>query len=209
MTNEQTAEALIYALCESLETQNAGDTEFERGMRTAAKRIRKEFGAAERAAPAEPMDRDAVALARYKVVPAHESMFHRFAVVAGDGKQQLYLGREVECQNMARKFAGAFLDGAFYRAHAAAPQPPAPQEPADALPTYTDDLELRYAEACEERDHLRELLKKPPTPAATADALDAALDAFEQKQRGIPQAHIAAALVAELRAALAAQRGAA
>ena len=65
----------------------------------------------------KPTPTDAVALARYKVVPAHESMFHRFAVVAGDGKQQLYLGREVECENMARKFAGAFLDGAFYQAN--------------------------------------------------------------------------------------------
>lgn len=54
-----------------------------------------------------------LAVVRYKVVPAHESMFHRWAVVAGDGSQQLYLGREVECENMARKFAGAFLDGAF------------------------------------------------------------------------------------------------
>ena len=69
-------------------------------------------------------DVDAIALARYKVVPAHESMFHRFAVVAGDGKQQLYLGREVECENMARKFAGAFLDGAFYQSNIA-PTPPA------------------------------------------------------------------------------------
>ena len=67
----------------------------------------------------KPTPTDAVALARYKVVPAHESMFHRFAVVAGDGKQQLYLGREVECENMARKFAGAFLDGAFYQANIA------------------------------------------------------------------------------------------
>lgn len=50
-----------------------------------------------------------LAVARYKVVPAHESMFHRWAVVAGDGAQQLYLGREVECENMARKFAGAFF----------------------------------------------------------------------------------------------------
>ena len=65
----------------------------------------------------KPTPTDAVALARYKVVPAHESMFHRFAVVAGDGKQQLYLGREVECENMARKFVGAFLDGAFYQAN--------------------------------------------------------------------------------------------
>ena len=68
-------------------------------------------------AVAGPDDIDAIALTRYKVVPAHESMFHRFAVVAGDGKQQLYLGREVECENMARKFAGAFLDGAFYQAN--------------------------------------------------------------------------------------------
>lgn len=68
-------------------------------------------------------DVDAIALARYKVVPAHESMFHRFAVVAGDGKQQLYLGREVECENMARKFAGAFLDGAFYQSNIATTPP--------------------------------------------------------------------------------------
>lgn len=77
-------------------------------------------------APAGGVDDDvnAVALARYKVAPAHESMFHRFAVVAGDGKQQLYLGREAECENMARKLAGAFLDGAFYQSNIA-PTPPA------------------------------------------------------------------------------------
>ena len=61
--------------------------------------------------PHEQMD--VMALARYKVMPSHESMLHRHAVVAGDGSQQLYIGREVECENMARKFAGAFLDGAF------------------------------------------------------------------------------------------------
>ena len=61
----------------------------------------------------EPVDIDKIASERYKVVPSHDSMFHRWAVVAGDGTQQLYIGREVECQNMARKFAGAFLDGAF------------------------------------------------------------------------------------------------
>lgn len=61
----------------------------------------------------EPVNLDQIAVERYKVVPAHESMFHRWAVVAGNGTQQLYVGREVECQNMARKFAGAFLDGAY------------------------------------------------------------------------------------------------
>ncbi|WP_422846919.1 hypothetical protein ACOYR4_13175 [Acidovorax sp. M14] len=86
-------------------------------------------------APAGGMDDDvdAIALARYKVVPAHESMFHRFAVVAGDGKQQLYLGREVECENMARKFAGAFLDGAFYQANIA------PTQPAQAADSVLED----------------------------------------------------------------------
>lgn len=61
--------------------------------------------------PHEQMD--VMALARYKVMPSHESMLHRHVVVAGDGSQQLYIGREAECENMARKFAGAFLDGAF------------------------------------------------------------------------------------------------
>lgn len=71
---------------------------------------------------------------RYKVVPSHESMFHRWAVVAGTGTQQLYLGREVECQNMARKFAGAFLDGAFVAMQQAAPQPaPAPLSEREAF----------------------------------------------------------------------------
>ncbi len=79
---------------------------------------------------AQGMEQDAaieqMATGRYKVVSSHESMFHRWAVVAGTGAQQLYLGRKVECENMARKFAGAFLDGAFYQSQiAAAPQPPA------------------------------------------------------------------------------------
>ena len=62
-----------------------------------------------------------MAIDRYKVVPSHESMFHRWAVVADDGAQQLYIGREGECQNMARKFMGAFLDGAFVAMQNAAP----------------------------------------------------------------------------------------
>ena len=62
-----------------------------------------------------------MAVDRYKVVPSHESMFHRWAVVAGNGTQQLYLGQESECQNMARKFISAFLDGAFVAMQNAAP----------------------------------------------------------------------------------------
>jgi len=83
--------------------------------------------AASAGAVAGPDDIDAIALTRYKVVHSHDSMFHRFAVVAGDGKQQLYLGRETECQNMTRKFAGAFLDGAFYQSQIAAAPTPAAQ----------------------------------------------------------------------------------
>lgn len=83
-----------------------------------------------------PEEIDRMAADRYKVVPSHESMFHRWAVVAG-GTQQLYLGREVECQNMARKFAGAFLDGAFVAMQQAAPQPaPAAQGDAEDAARY-------------------------------------------------------------------------
>ncbi|SFB22884.1 hypothetical protein [Delftia tsuruhatensis] len=89
--------------------------------------------------PHEQMD--AMALARYKVVPSHASMLWSHAVVAGDGAQQLYVGREVECQNMARKFAGAFLDGAFaFHSMAAAPTAPqAPAQEAPAAPTLVGD----------------------------------------------------------------------
>lgn len=101
-------------------------------------------------AVAGPDDIDAIALTRYKVAPAHESMFHRFAVVAGDGKQQLYLGRETECQNMTRKFAGAFLDGAFYQSQiAAAPTYAAPQPAPVAQGDAEDAARYRYW-----RDHM-------------------------------------------------------
>lgn len=73
-----------------------------------------------------------MAVDRYKVVPSHESMFHRWAVVAGNGTQQLYIGREVECLNMARKFAGAFLDGAFVAMQNVTPAHPAEGVPAQA-----------------------------------------------------------------------------
>lgn len=80
-----------------------------------------------------PESIEQLAVARYKVAPAHESMFHRWAVVAGDGEQQLYLGREVECENMARKFAGAFLDGAFVFHSMLAAAPTHPAAPADSV----------------------------------------------------------------------------
>ena len=81
-----------------------------------------------------------MAVERYKVVPSHESMFHRWAVVAGNGTQQLYIGREVECLNMARKFTGAFLDGAFLAMQNTAPAHPAEGVPAQAVELEVDDL---------------------------------------------------------------------
>ena len=91
--------------------------------------------------PHEQMD--AMALDRYKVVPSNASMLWSHAVVAGDGTQQLYVGREVECQNMVRKFAGAFLDGAFaFHSTAAAPTAQAaPALEAPAAPEVTAALD--------------------------------------------------------------------
>ena len=97
---------------------------YEEGKRQAARK-------AEPVAADYPHEQmDALALAHYKVVPSDQSMFWRHAVVAGDGQRHLYNGSEVDCQNMARKFAGAFLDGAFaFHSRFTAPQ----AQPADAL----------------------------------------------------------------------------
>lgn len=101
---------------------------------------------AARSAPAAPVPQsiEQMAVDRYKVVPSHESMFHRWAVVAGNGTQQLYIGREGECQNMARKFMGAFLDGAFV-----AMQNAAPAHPAEGVPA--QDWQDAVAEAAQAR----------------------------------------------------------
>ena len=85
-------------------------------MQRAADEIDRLRAALEQPVEQEPVawqSIEAMAVQRYKVVPAHDSMFYRHAVVAGDGTQQLYIGRETECENIARRFAGAFLDGAY------------------------------------------------------------------------------------------------
>lgn len=57
----------------------------------------------------------------------------------------------------------------------------APTEPNSDLPTYTDDLELRYVEACEERDHLRAVLRaQSPAQAPVAQAVQA-VELIEQE----------------------------
>ncbi|WP_314324409.1 hypothetical protein [Comamonas aquatica] len=87
--------------------------------------LRKPAAAPPAVQAAVPEAIEQMAVDRYKVVPSHESMFHRWAVVAGNGTQQLYIGREGECQNMARKFMGAFLDGSFVAMQNAATAHPA------------------------------------------------------------------------------------
>lgn len=107
-----------------------------------------EAGASQAEVQAEPVaddypheQMDALALARYKVVPSDQSMYWRHAVVAGDGQQHIYNGSEVDCQNMARKFAGAFLDGAFaFHERRTAPQ----AQPSDALDAETTKKAARY-----------------------------------------------------------------
>lgn len=70
--------------------------------------------------PHEAMDK--LATDRYRVGSAGAGTLHRYAVRAGDGEQELYRGSESDCQNVARKLAGAFLDGGLaFQAMLAAP----------------------------------------------------------------------------------------
>ena len=82
--------------------------------------------------PHEAMDK--LATDRYRVGSASAGTLHRYAVRAGDGEQELYRGSESDCQNVARKLAGAFLDGGLaFQAMLAAPiaqtAPQAEQQP--------------------------------------------------------------------------------
>ena len=86
----------------------------------ALKEIRTMLSAAPQAQPEqhpfphEGMDK--VALDRYKVAKSISTIWP-YSVAAGDGNQELFHGSESTCKHVARKLAGAFLDGAFY-AHA-------------------------------------------------------------------------------------------
>jgi len=72
--------------------------------------------------PHEEMD--ALATARFKVGASSWSVMP-FAVRAGDGDQEIYRGSKSDCESVARKLAGAFLDGgiALIAMLAAAPAP--------------------------------------------------------------------------------------
>lgn len=78
-------------------------------------------------APAEPTAHDhekfdAIALDRYRVVPT-KSGFWGYAVQVGDSTAEVYKGHKRDCELVARRMAGAFLDGAFLASQAATPAP--------------------------------------------------------------------------------------
>ncbi len=54
---------------------------------------------------------DMMAAERFKVVPT-SSGFWPYSVRAGDGEQELYKGHKRDCEIVARRMTGAFLDGA-------------------------------------------------------------------------------------------------
>ena len=142
---------------------------------------------ASRRAPAVPVPQsiEQMAVDRYKVVPSHSSMFYPCAVVAGDGQQQLYIGREGECQNMARKFMGAFLDGAFV-----AMQNATPAYPAEGVPAQCPNInEPRgcWRVACQLGGKCREPERSATQPAAQglAALTPAARDVLVERKRQI------------------------
>lgn len=53
---------------------------------------------------------DAIALARFKVLPT-TSGYWGWCIKAGDGEAELYKGHKSDCELVARRMVGAFLDG--------------------------------------------------------------------------------------------------
>ncbi len=142
-----------WAACRDAETIGEEAEDWAFGNSTANSRMIDAQQAAPKQEAQEPGEIpesiERMATGRYKVVPSHESMFHRWAVVAGSGTQQLYLGSEVECQNMARKFAGAFLDGAFVTMQSTSPNPaPAPLSEQDPLQGAANWLAQAHGQFC-------------------------------------------------------------
>lgn len=111
-----------------------------------------------------------IAKGRYKVIQSDQSMFWRFAVVAGDGTQQLYIGREMECRAMADKFTGAFLDGAFMHQKLS---DTVSAEPVNAR--LLDALKLAH-------DHMRLYIPHYAKGWNVFDACDSAIAAAEAQQ---------------------------
>lgn len=59
---------------------------------------------------------DAIALSRFKVEQTDSNIWG-WCVRAGDGTQEIYKGRKSDCEAVARRLIGAFLDGGIL-AHA-------------------------------------------------------------------------------------------
>jgi hypothetical protein len=109
--------------------------------------------------PHEAMD--VIATSRYQVVASGSGPLSRYYVRAGDGKCELYRGGKSDCEHVARKLAGAFLDGGLtaFGLYAApiAQTAPQPEQSGLSLPRtrlerierrLTDWLELNCCE-CE------------------------------------------------------------
>lgn len=101
-------------------------------------------------APAESPEHDhekfdAIAADRYKVVPT-KSGFWGYAVVVGDSAAEVYKGHKRDCDLVARRMAGAFLDGAFLASRPPAVQPVAPAgwQPIETAPKDGRKLILFY-----------------------------------------------------------------
>ena len=85
---------------------------------------------------------DVFAANRFHVKPCDKRLFG-WQVTAGDGEQTLYVGRKPDCENVARKLAGAFLDGAFYYSGLAnAPNPPVLSDERILEIAMSDDVSL-------------------------------------------------------------------
>lgn len=54
---------------------------------------------------------DVIATSRYQVVASGSGPLSRYSVRAGDGEQELYRGGKSDCEHVARKLVGSFLDG--------------------------------------------------------------------------------------------------
>lgn len=77
--------------------------------------------------PHEEMD--AIALARYRVGASGAGTLHKYAVRAGGGEQELWRGSNSDCEAVARKLAGAFLDGGMCMHGLLYAPPPAAEQP--------------------------------------------------------------------------------
>ena len=95
--------------------------------------------------PHEQMD--AIAAARYIVSESGPDTLWPYAVRVGDGEQEIYRGRKADCENVARKLAGAFLDGGWMLRDliaAALSTPPAVPPGWKLVPDYKVGMHVKF-----------------------------------------------------------------